>query len=123
MIAPGARLVSDGRVHLERHGDIGAADAARGWHGVLVTLRLKHIDFDDMGRIQKPRDMATTFGKFITTYIAQGFPLAEPVVPGHGRISSLDCSGGLRGRRASKFRPAFIPAHAGGPGRAGRKNR
>lgn len=48
--------------------------------GALVTLRLKHVDIDEACLVQNPREVATKFGKAITTYFVQGFPLAETVL-------------------------------------------
>lgn len=48
--------------------------------GALITLRLKHIDLAEMSVVQNPREVATKFGKSITTYFVQGFPQAETVI-------------------------------------------
>ena len=48
--------------------------------GALVTLRLKHVDLDDLSVVQNPREVATKFGKSIVTFFEPGFPLAEKVI-------------------------------------------
>ncbi|MEL7284560.1 MAG: tyrosine-type recombinase/integrase [Pseudomonadota bacterium] len=46
----------------------------------LISLRIKHIDFDEKYVDQNPREVATKFGNDIDTFFAKGFEEAEAVL-------------------------------------------
>lgn len=48
--------------------------------GAAITLRIKHIDFEDKSVRQNPREVATKFGKNIESFFHKGFPEAEEIL-------------------------------------------
>ncbi len=48
--------------------------------GAAITLRVKHVDFEDTSVRQNPRNGATKFGKNIESFFHKGVPKAEEIL-------------------------------------------